>query len=261
MTALRIFFIGGGISYRALFNWISPWHYIPTMLGGTLFVLIFFTYLGRFTDVADESFFVVGNAVYISSISCVYGSIMAIANERFFGTLSPLLATPANRLALFAGRALPYIANGILVSAFGFAMGWLLLDFDPPLSSLPPLALVVTAGVVSCTAFGMFLGSIGLRARDVFFIGNLAYYVLLLFTGANVPLDVLPGWMQTISSGLPLTHAIAAAREVVAGASFDSVAGLVGQELLVGACYAVAAYTLFRLFEAEARRRASLETI
>jgi len=58
MTALRIFFIGGGISYRALFNWISPWHYIPTMLGSPLFVLIFFTYLGRFTDVEDESFFV-----------------------------------------------------------------------------------------------------------------------------------------------------------------------------------------------------------
>lgn len=261
MTALRIFFIGGGISYRALFNWISPWHYIPTMLGGTLFVLLFFTYLGRFTDVEGEDFFIVGNAVYISSTACVYGSIMAIANERFFGTLSPLLATPANRLALFAGRALPYIGNGLLVSAFGFAMSWLLLGFDPPLSSLGPLALVVTVGVVSCTAFGMFLGSIGLRARDVFFIGNFASYVLLLFTGANVPLDVLPGWMQTISSVLPLTHAIAAAREVVAGASFRSVAGLTGEELLVGACYAVAAYTLFRLFETEARRRASLERV
>src|SRR4029079_11249872 len=99
MTALRIFFIGGGISYRALFNWISPWHYIPTMLGGTLFVLLFFTYLGRYTDVEDESFFVVGNAVYISPISCVYAAIMASATERFPGTLSPLLATPANRLA------------------------------------------------------------------------------------------------------------------------------------------------------------------
>src|SRR5207248_8835275 len=29
----RVFFIGGLISYRALFNWIRPYHYIPTMLG------------------------------------------------------------------------------------------------------------------------------------------------------------------------------------------------------------------------------------
>ena len=259
MTALRIFFIGGGISYRALFNWISPWHYIPTMLGGTLFVLLFFTYLGRYTDVEDESFFVVGNAVYISSISCVYGSIMAIANERFLGTLSPLLATPANRLALFAGRALPYIANGIVVSAYGFAMSWLLLDFDPPASSLGPLAIVVTAGVVSCTAFGMFLGSIGLRARDVFFIGNLAYYVLLLFTGANVPLDSLPGWMSTAAQGMPFTHAIEAARQLADGASLGDVADLLGAELLVGAIYGIAGYALLRWFEILSRRHASLE--
>ena len=32
---------------------------------------------------------------------------MTIANERNFGTLLPLLATPANRIALFLGRALP----------------------------------------------------------------------------------------------------------------------------------------------------------
>ena len=41
----------------------------------------------------------------------------------------------------------------------------------------------------------------------------------------------------------------------MSASSFGSVAGLVGDELLVGACYAVAAYALFRLFEAEARGR------
>ena len=63
MKDLRVFFVGGVMSYRALFNWISPWIYIPTMLGGTLFVLLFFTYLGRYTDVEDESFFVVKGEV------------------------------------------------------------------------------------------------------------------------------------------------------------------------------------------------------
>ena len=32
MTSVRIFFIGGLISFRALFNWLSPWVYIPSML-------------------------------------------------------------------------------------------------------------------------------------------------------------------------------------------------------------------------------------
>jgi len=261
VTSIRIFFIGGRISYRALFNWISPWLYVPSMLGGPLFLLLFFTYLGRYTGLEDEEFFVVGNAVFISTTAAIYGSIMSISNERFFGTLPVLLATPANRLAVFLGRAVPYVGDGLIVSAFGFAASWLLLDFDPPLASLPALAFVTLVSVVSCTAFGMMLGSIGLRARDVFFIGNTVVYVLLLFCGVNVPLDLLPDWMETIGRGLPLTHGIEAAREVVAGASLSSVLGLVGRELAVGAVYGAAGYALFRFFEAEGRRRASLEVV
>ena len=48
-------------------------------------------------------------------------------------------------------------ASGLLVSAWGFFMGALLLDFNPPLSSLPALGLVVCVSVFSCTAFGLTL--------------------------------------------------------------------------------------------------------
>lgn len=261
MSSLRVFFVGGAISYRALFNWINPWSYIPTVLGGPLFVLLFFTYLGRYTGLREEAFFVVGNAVFASTIAAVYGSIMAISNERYFGTLPMLLATPASRLAIFLGRAIPYVLNGILVSAFGFAASSLLLDFHPAPARLPALALATVVSVVSCTAFGMMLGSIGLRARDIFFIGNSVVYVLLLLCGVNVPTGLLPGALQTIGRGLPLTHGIAAARKVVAGGSLGSVQSLLWTELAIGAAYAAAGYALFRFFEAEGRRRASLEVI
>jgi len=186
--------------------------------------------------------------------------VMGIANERQFGTLTPLLATPANRLAVFAGRALPNVVIGLVVSSFGFGIGWLLLDFSPPAASLPSLALVVGVTVVSCTALGMLIGSIGLRARDVFFAANLVYFLMLLFCGVNVAVESLPGWMEAIGRVLPLTHGIEAAREVVAGAALGEVQGLVLTEALIGVGYAIAAYLLFRFFEAESRRRASLET-
>ncbi len=261
MTSLRIFFVGGQIAYRALFNWISPWLYIPTMLGSPLFQILFFAYLGRFAGVEDDAFFVVGNAVQVCGMSCIYAMTMTIANERWFATLTPLLATPANRFALFMGRALPVIANGLFVSIFGFFVGWLFLDFEPAAGSIPALGLVLVVTVCSCTALGMVLGSVGLRARDVFFAANLAYYLLLLFCGVNVPFDEMPGWMQAIGSWLPLTHGIAAAREVAAGEPLSSVSGLVWKEAGIGALYAAGAFLLFRLFEAEGRRRASLETL
>lgn len=258
---LRIFFVGGVIAYRGLFNWIRPWIYIPTMLGGPLFQLIFFTKLGQYARAQDDAFYIVGNAVQVCSMASIYGMTMAIANERQYRTLAPLLATPANRAAVFLGRGIPVLANGLLVSAFGFTVGVLVLDFRPGWSIVPALAAVVVVTAASCTAFGMLLGSIGLAAKDVFFASNLAYFLMLLFCGVNVPLDVLPTWMADIGRCLPLTHGIMAAREVAAGASLGDVSGLVWTEARIGAAYAAAAYLLFRILERESRRRAVLDTL
>ena len=119
--------------------------------------------------------------------------------------------------------------------------------------------MVVSAA--SCTGLGLVIGSIGLRARDVMFLANLVYFMLLLFCGVNIPLDELPGWMQAIGNALPLTHGIEAAREVTAGAPLSAVDDLLWTEAAIGTVYALGAYALFRFFEADGRRRATLETI
>jgi ABC-2 type transport system permease protein len=259
-TRLRLFFVGGLFSYRALFNWIRPITYATTMLGSPLFQILFFAYLGRFTGLRDDTYFVVGNAVQVSAMSGIYAMTLTIANERQFGTLSPLLATPASRPALFLGRALPVIANGLLVSVFGFAVGVTLLDFDMSRDQVPALAAVLVVTVSACAGFGMLIGSIGLRARDVFFASNLVYFLMLLVCGVNIPPEQLPGWLEAVGRAMPLTHGIEAAREVVAGASLGDVAGLVWTEAGIGAAYAAVAFALFRLFEVEGRRSAALET-
>ena len=261
MNSVRVFFVGGYLAYRALFTWLRPAIYIPTMLGGPIFQILFFAYVGRFARVQDDEFFVIGNAVQASSLAGIFGMAMTIGGERWTQTLSPLLATPAHRIPLFLGRALPLILNGILVSAFGFAVGWALLDFELAAGEIPGIALVVIVCSFSCTALGLLTGSIGLRARDVFFLANLVALILLLFCGANVPLDSLPGWMQTVGSGLPLTHGIEAAREIAAGAAFSDVSDLIATEVAIGIAYALVAYGLFRFFEVESRRRATLETM
>jgi len=261
-TNLRIFFVGGVIAYRGLFNWIRPHIYIPTMLGSPLFQIVFFTDLGRYSHAGNgDAFFIVGNAVQVCGMSCVYGMTMAVANERWFGTLGPLLATPANRLAVFLGRGVPVFANGLLVSLFGFGVGAALLHFRPPAHSLPALLLVVCLTTVSCTSFGMVLGSIGLASKDFFFVANLAYFLMLLFCGVNIPLSVLPGWMSAIGRCLPLTHGIAAARRIASGGGLRSVSGLLWTELAVAAAYAAAGYLAFRVLEHASRRSAVLDAL
>ncbi len=259
-AAVRVFFVGGVISYRALFNWISPGMFVTTMLGSPLFQILFFVYLGRYAESRDDLFYVVGNAVQVSAMSGIYGMTMGIANERFFGTLLPLLGSPANRVAIFAGRTVPYIVNGLVVSAFGFGVAWVLLDVAPPRGSLPGVALAVLVTTISCVALGGLIGSIGLWARDIFFGANLVYFLMLLVCGVNVANEDLPGWLGAIGRGLPLTNGIQAARELARGGSLAGAAGQLLLELLIGLAYGVAAFVVFRLLERESRRRAALET-
>jgi ABC-2 type transport system permease protein len=105
----------------------------------------------------------------------------------------------------------------------------------------------------------MLLGSIGLRAKDVFFAANLAYFLMLLFCGVNIPLRELPGWMQLVGNLLPFTHGLQAVREAADGAGFSQVGGLIGIEALVGIVYALVAFTLFVYLERSARRNATLD--
>jgi ABC-2 type transport system permease protein len=261
MNAIRIFFVGGYLAYRALFNWIHWSMYVPTMLGGPIFQILFFAYIGRYAGSQSDKFFLVGNAVAICSLGGIFGMAMTIGGERWTQTLSSILVTPANRLALFLGRALPNIANGVIVSTVGFVVGSLLLGVSFPASSIPAIALIVIVSSFACTAFGTLIGAFGLRGRDIFFFANLMIFVFLLFCGVNVPLDALPEWMQQVASVLPLTHGIEAARRVADGASLGDVSGLVWTEAGIGLCYAALAYVLLRLFEVDGRRRATLETM
>ena len=47
IVAARIFFVGGVTSFRALFYWLTPWIYIPTMFVAPLFQILLFAYIGR----------------------------------------------------------------------------------------------------------------------------------------------------------------------------------------------------------------------
>lgn len=262
MTALfRLIGVGGVIAYRALFNWTTPAMFIGSLLVGPIFQLLFFAYLGRQLGVADDRFYIVGNAVLAASLSCVFGGTMAVANERRFGTLGHVLLSPRSRTAVFLGRALPYAGNGLLIAVSTLTAGSLLLGLRMPVDALPGLLLTLAVGSLACGFFGLTLGAVGLRFRDVWVVSNVSVALLLLLTGVNVPAAGLPAWMRVVGEVLPITHAARAARHLAVGDGFAAAAPALAAELAVGIGYAVLAAVLLKVFEAESRRRASLDTL
>jgi len=259
LTSLRVFFIGGLLSYRALFGWLSPWVMIPTFVIAPIFQILLFTYIGRAAHLRSDEFYVVGNALQYASIPCVFAMTNTVAGERYQSTLGAVLVTPAKRIPLFVGRSLPVILNGFLVAAFAFAAGGAILRIHVPASSIPALALVLFVTATATTGLGLSTAAIALLARDTATLSNIVFGTLLVVTGANVALEDLPGWMSTPAQGLPLTHGIEAARRLADGASFGRVGGLVAAEALVGLLWAVLGYATIRLLEWQSRIHATLE--
>ena len=261
MNSLRVLFIGGLTSYRALFNWISPWVFVPQVLGYPIFEILFFAYLGRYAGVESDQFFLIGNAFLAIAVTGMFGMGHAVAGERRSQTLASLLVSPASRIAMFLGRALPSIVTGVFVAGISFAVCSLVLGVHTRGSALAGIAFAALVSSFGCTALGLCLGALGLRGRNVSLFADSIGACMLLVSGANVPLHRLPGWIQAISSGIPLTRGIQAAREIANGASIHSVGHLLLGEAATGAIYLVVGFSLLRLFEYEGRRTATLETI
>jgi ABC-2 type transport system permease protein len=259
VTSIRIFFIGGLMSYRAMFGWLNPWILIPSLVVSPICQILLFAYIGRSAGVGNDKFYVIGNALNYAAIPCLFAMSATIEGEREGHTLAVVLCTPARRVPLFLGRALPVIANGWGVAMVGVLGGVLLLDVHIPLSAWPPLLLVIVVTSASCTGLGLAMGAVVLRVREGATFANVTFCILLVFCGVNVSLADLPHWMATIGSWLPLTHGIEAARRVADGRSLGSAGGLVMRELGIGALYMVMGLALLRFFERESRRRATLD--
>lgn len=256
----KIFFQGAYFSYVALFHWLSPMVYLASKVLAPLTTMIFFVFIGAYASGSNSaSFYVIGNALIFTASSGIFGVTMSIGGERWTGTLPYLFGAPANRMAMFVGRSLMHIFDGMLGVFIG--LGWGVLLFGLDLSQADPGALLVIIFVTtfSTAALGLLMGCLSLITRNVMLVNNTVYFLLLIFSGANLPIETLPNWMRTISRVLPLTRGVASAREIIAGGKLSQVASMLREEALIGFGFILIGYVMFRWFEFEAKRRGTLE--
>ncbi len=257
---LRLFWQGALLSYVALFHWMRPIQYMASKIVMPLAQMFFFVYLGTYATGADNaSFYIVGNALQIAAVSGIYGMTMSIGGDRDSGTLGYIFGTPANRLVVFMGRAFMNIMDGALGVVIAFVWGVVLMGLDLSHTNIPALALTILVTTISTCGLGLLMGCLALITVNVMFVNNFVYFLLLIFSGANIPIAQLPVWVQAISYALPLTRGIAAARLLVGGAGLLEVTPLLLGELGVGLVYFFAGNILFAVFEVVAKRRGTLE--
>jgi ABC-2 type transport system permease protein len=254
MTSLRIALHGGVLAFRALFEWLSPVVFVTVMVLTPLLQVLFFTSFGPAFSDLEPSFFAVGNALQVSAMAGVYGVSQTIANERLFGAINNIFVTPAGRVALYAGRAIPHLVIGALTSVVGLVIAVAVTGMSAPVDrwgGLLPLVLVTTA---SCSAVGMLFGALGLMGRDTTITGNLAYFAILLLSGATVPLGQLPEPVAVLSHALPMTNGVSGLRHLLAVGPDGYFWSRLGWEAVVGLAWISLTMLLLRWIEQRARR-------
>jgi ABC-2 type transport system permease protein len=134
--------------------------------------------------------------------SAFTGQAIATGFERRYGVLKRLGATPLGRPGLLLAKTATVILTEVLqvvvLSAIAVAMGW--RPHGAPVVAL----LLVLIGTAGFSGLGLLLAGT-LRAEATLAAANLIYLVLLGLGGVFYPLRLLPGWLQAVSSALPIT--------------------------------------------------------
>jgi len=259
---LRLFWDGARLSYIALFSWLTPSAYIGSKIIVPMAQLVFFTYLGMYaTGKETSSFYVIGNAIHGVAMSAVYGVPISIGEDRALGTLPYLFGSPSSRLFIFMGRAFFHVLDGMLGVVCYLGLGIFLFGLDISQTNVVALVLAILCTTLSTCGFGLMLGSISLITVNALFLGNTFYYILLVMTGVNIPVAMLPQILQFIAALLPITRGLQATRQIITGAHLGHVSTLLVGELLIGLVYITIGYLLFRIVESQARQRGTLETV
>ncbi|HLV99146.1 MAG TPA: ABC transporter permease [Ktedonobacterales bacterium] len=140
-------------------------------------------------------------------ISIFYG--IAIIWERDLGVIHKFLASPIPRATIVLGkaasagiRALPQaLIIYLLALVLGVQMNW------NPLAILG-VVLLVMLGAACFSTFSMIIACL-LRTRDrVMGIGQVLTMPLFFASNAIYPIQIMPGWLQVIAHGNPLTYVV-----------------------------------------------------
>jgi ABC-2 type transport system permease protein len=257
----RIFWSSAKFAFKALFSWLRPEMWLTQLFVLPLFQIAFFVYLGRFINptAANVAFIAVGNALQVAAFSSIFAVCNLTSEEKWQGTLIPLIATPANRFPLFLARATFQILNSMVTIAVGFFYASEVFGVDMSGTDFVALALVILVTSLAMTGFGLMLGSVGLYLRTTMIIANIFLFIALLLCGVNFPVADLPTWLQPFSYAIPMTFGTMAARAAVQGSSVADLAPVLLQEIGAGAASILVGYLLFLGFEALARRKGTFE--
>ena len=177
----------------------------------------------QFGNVSYLQFFI--PTVILQSILFGSGqSGVGIITDIDSGFLDKLMTTPINRLAILMGRLLGDLTRITLQMGLVIIIGWIFGRFQTPTISfhygvpgiLGALGIAVLFAIV-LMSLNVFIALWTRSTEATFIVSNFLTLPLLFTSSAQLPIALLPGWMQFIAHINPVTYTIEAMRVLLNG--------------------------------------------
>lgn len=200
------------------------WKGIDILIFGICFPIILATLFGYLLSndgLAGASNFELSYAAVITIgvlATGVMGVPLTIADYRHRGILKRFQVTPVSPLQILFAQGLIQLSS-TLVSFIGVTLVYHLL-FDYELKGSWTIFLMTYAFViVAMYSIGIFIGSLVPDQKSANVWSSVAYFTMLLFSGATIPYETMPRFFQWIMDILPLSHGIHLLKQASTGES------------------------------------------
>ena len=134
-----------------------------------------------------------------------FGGGMRATAEREAGILrrfkvAPMTPAPILIGSLFTGWIvfLPTVLFFLVIARLRYGM--------PVPTHFLSLIVMVSAGVLAFRGIGLIIASVVNSMAESQVVIQLLYLPMLMLSGATIPLNILPDWLQTVAQFLPSTH-------------------------------------------------------
>lgn len=210
-----------GIGRQARMTWamtVAEWRLLLREPSAFFFTLIFpilllLVFGGIFGNDPADGFEGVGPmdrsvpayCVLIIGTLAIFNIPIQLATYRENGVLRRLQATPIRAWMIFAAQ----LAVGFTVTALGTVLMLLIgvLAFDLNLPEQPfATVTALVLGVIGFSSAGFVIAALCRTSRQVQLVANFIYFPQLFLSGASLPRDLFPNWLERISQWLPLTQ-------------------------------------------------------
>jgi ABC-2 type transport system permease protein len=202
--------------------------------------------------------------IFWSYLSIVFEFIAeAVQWERWEGTLEYTFMAPVRRYAQLLGAAAYAVIFGLVHTLFVLLVLWLFFNLDLSNANFATAAAFTLLGTVSFAGIGIAASILPLMyvergAQMVFVIQS----VLLLVSGVYYTVDILPGWMQTVSAFSPATYVLDGVRAgLIDGVGMGDLLHDVWPLLLMGVVLIPAGLWAFGVAERYAKRTGKLKRV